>query len=195
MIIKSATFIKSSPTLKDCPTPLQPEFAFFGRSNVGKSSLINALTQRKTLAKASNTPGKTRLLNFFLINDQWQIVDLPGYGYAKANDTEKKSWLNTIQNFLTKRETLKKVFLLIDASIPPQRIDLEMLGSFVAERIDFAIIFTKIDKSTQKERSKNFKLFTKELSKITRIPPLFFSVDNISGKGRDDVLNYIETLL
>jgi GTP-binding protein len=180
MLITSATFITSASKLSQCPPPLYPEFAFFGRSNVGKSSLINMLTQRNTLAKCSITPGKTRLFNFFLINNQRQLVDLPGYGYAKASDKEKTSWLNTTQTFLTKRTSLKKLFLLIDASIPPQKIDKEMLQTLTDERIDFAIIFTKIDKASQKERAKNLKLFKQEMSKITSSPPPLFFVDNTS---------------
>jgi len=201
-MITSAQFITSAAKIEQCPPPLHPEFAFFGRSNVGKSSLINTLTQRKSLAKASNTPWKTRLFNFFLINEQRQIVDLPGYGYAKTNDKEKKSWLDTIQKFLTTRKTLKKVFLLIDGSIPPQKIDLEMIKTLVAEQINFTIIFTKIDKVSQKEKAKNLKEFQ---NKFHNFSPLIgrngeaeggmFQISNKTWKGRDELLNYIESLL
>lgn len=146
MHIISAEFITSAAKLSQCPEAQYSEFAFFGRSNVGKSSLINMLTQRKELAKFSNKPGKTRLFNFFLINNAWMLVDLPGYGYAKASDREKTQWLDLTQEFLMKRNALKKIFLLIDASIPPQKIDLAMIESFVEENIDFALVFTKNDK-------------------------------------------------
>ncbi|MDR0607865.1 MAG: ribosome biogenesis GTP-binding protein YihA/YsxC [Candidatus Peribacteria bacterium] len=180
MLITSAQFVTSAATLQQCPPSLFPEFAFFGRSNVGKSSLINMLTQRHNLAKASSSPGKTRLFNFFLINEARYLVDLPGYGYAKASDSEKTTWLDMTQEFLMKREALKKVFLLIDASIPPQRIDIEMIQSFVEEQIDFSIVFTKHDKGTQKDRSTYLKLFKQELQKLTSTPPPLFFVSNIS---------------
>ena len=192
MPIKSAQFITSAAKLSQCPEEQYPEFAFFWRSNVGKSSLINMLTQRKELAKFSNKPGKTRLFNFFLINENWQLVDLPWYGYAKASVAEKTKWLDLTQEFLLKRTSLKKVFLLIDASIPPQKIDLEMIEAFNAENIDFAIVFTKIDKASQKERSKNLKLFKQALQKISVPTPLLFFVANITWKGRDELLSYIE---
>ena len=199
MHIQSVQFITSASTLQQCPPPLYPEFAFFGRSNVGKSSLINTLTQRRSLAKISNTPWKTRLFNFFLINEQRQIIDLPWYGYAKANDKERKSWLNITQEFLTTRKTLKKVFLLIDASIPPQNIDLEMIASFIKEHINFTIVFTKIDKISQKERHKITGDFIRRLQKIAEdfsatTPPLL-QISNKTWKSRDELLNYIETLI
>jgi len=195
MLIQSAQFITSAAKLSQCPPPLYPEFAFFGRSNVGKSSLINLLTQRKELAKYSNKPGKTRLFNFFLINESWQIVDLPGYGYAKASDAERKKRLDMTQEFLLKRQSLKEIFLLIDGSIPPQKIDLEMIESFVVERLPFSIVFTKIDKVSQKEKHKITEDFKRKLQKIiTPLPPLL-SVSNISGKGRDELLKHIECLL
>ena len=191
MLIKSSQFITSAAKLDQCPPPSYPEFVFFGRSNVGKSSLINMLVQRKDLAKASNTPGKTRLFNFFLINEQRQIVDLPGYGYAKASDKEKIQWLNMTQEFMTSRTSLKHIFLLINGSIPPQKIDLEMVQSFIEEKLPFSLVFTKIDKVSQKEFSKNQKLFKQELQKITSTPPLFFFVTNTTGKGRDKLLSFI----
>ncbi len=193
-----ASFITSAANFQQCPPPSVPEVAFFGRSNVGKSSLINTLTQRKTLAKASGTPGKTRLINFFLIKEkrgdeeiQRQIVDLPGYGYAKAGEKEKKSRLDATQTFLTRRPTLQRLFLLIDASIPPQKIDLEMIKTLVEAEIPLALIFTKIDKSTQKDRSRHLSAFSLQLKQLTKktIDQLFIS--NKNGKGREEILNYV----
>lgn len=195
MKISSAEFVKSATTIAQCPNLNLPEFAFFGRSNVWKSSLINMLTQKKTLAKCSNTPWKTRLFNFFIINNEWLLVDLPWYGYAKAWNREKTMWLDFSQNYLTKRETLKHTFLLIDWSIPPQKIDLEMIKSFLEEWIQFSIVFTKCDKSNQKERSKNQKLFKSELDKIMENLPIMFYVDNLHWKGRDEILDFIDSLL
>lgn len=195
MKISSAVFVTSAAKLSQCPPPSYPEFAFFGRSNVGKSSLINMLTQRKELAKYSNKPGKTRLFNFFLINDTWQLVDLPGYGYAKASDTEKTKWLDMTQDFLLKRESIKKVFLLIDASIPPQKIDIAMIESFLEENVNFSLVFTKTDKGSQKDRGKYLREFKQILQKLSITPPLLFFVSNTSGKGRDELLSYIETLV
>ena len=205
MKILSTQFITSAAKLDQCPPPSYPEFAFFGRSNVGKSSLINMLMQRKGLAKASNTPGKTRLFNFFLLEyeKEWkgvvQIVDLPGYGYAKAWDKEKIKWLNMTQEFLTSRTSLKQIFLLIDGSIPPQKIDVEMIESFMEEGLPFSLVFTKIDKASQKVRHKITEDFARRLQKISEdfsVPaPLLFFVSNVSGKGRDELLNYIESLV
>lgn len=195
MKIISAEFIKSAPNLLQCPNLNLPEFAFFGRSNVGKSSLINMLTQRKDLAKCSNIPWKTKLFNFFLINKERVLVDLPWYGYAKTWNKEKKEWLDFTQEFLSKRNTLKKTFLLIDWSLPPQKIDIEMMKCFLEESIDFVLVFTKLDKSSQKERSKNQKLFNEELKKIGLDSPILFNVDNVHGKWRDELLSFIEWLL
>lgn len=195
MKISSAEFVKSATTIPQCPKPQIPEFAFFWRSNVGKSSLINMLTQRKTLAKCSNTPWKTRLFNFFIINNERMLVDLPGYGYAKAWNKEKTMWLDFTQNYLSTREVLKYTFLLIDWSIPPQKIDLEMIKSFEEEWIKFALVFTKLDKSNQKERSKNQKLFKEELKKIIDYSPISFQVDNIHWKWRDEILDFIGSQL
>lgn len=199
MINITSSFITSAANIQQCPPPSLPEVAFFGRSNVGKSSLINTLAQRKSLAKASITPGKTRLINFFFIsyhhNDQeiqLQIVDLPWYGYAKAGEKEKKSWLDTTQTFLTQRQTLKRLFLLIDASIPPQKIDLEMIQTLAEAKIKFALIFTKIDKSSQKLRAKYQKEFRQQLQKILPTTPIDqFFISNATGKGRNEILEYI----
>ena len=195
MKITSAEFIKSVADIKQCPNLNLPEFAFFWRSNVWKSSLINMLTQRKDLAKCSKIPWKTRLFNFFVINKSRIIVDLPWYWYAKAWNQEKKQWLDLAQEFLSNRKSLKKTFLLIDWSITPQKIDFEMMQCFIDENIDFAIIFTKLDKCNQKDRSKNQKIFNEEMKKIWLNSIESFSVDNIHWKWRDELLSFIESVL
>ena len=195
MKITSAEFIKSVADIKQCPNLNLPEFAFFWRSNVWKSSLINMLTWRKNLAKCSKIPWKTKLFNFFLINDSRVIVDLPGYGYAKSWEKERKSWLDFTQKFLNTRSTLKNTFLLIDGSIPPQKIDIEMIKCFMEEWIDFSIVFTKLDKCNQKDRSKNKKLFDEEMKKIWLISYEKFFVDNIHWKWRDELLSFVESML
>ncbi len=195
MKITSAEFIKSSPDIKQCPNLNLPEFAFFWRSNVWKSSLINMLTQRKDLAKCSKIPWKTKLFNFFLINNSRVIVDLPGYGYAKSWEKERKNRLDFTQEFLSTRDTLKNTFLLIDSSISPQRIDIEMIKCFIEEWIKFSIVFTKSDKCNQKERSKNFKLFNEEMKKIWLTKYENFVVDNIHWKWREELILSIENLL
>ena len=195
MKITSAEFIKSVADIKQCPNLNLPEFAFFWRSNVWKSSLINMLTQRKSLAKCSKIPWKTKLFNFFVINNSWVIVDLPGYGYAKSWEKERKSWLDFAQKFLNTRRTLKNTFLLIDWSIPPQKIDIEMIKCFMEELIDFSIVFTKLDKCNQKDRSKNKKLFDEEMKKIWLVSYEKFFVDNIHWKWRDELLFFVESML
>ena len=195
MKITSAEFIKSVVDIKQCPNLNLPEFAFFWRSNVWKSSLINMLTQRKDLAKCSKIPWKTKLFNFFVINNSRVIVDLPGYGYAKSWEKERKSWLDFTQEFLSTRNNLKNTFLLIDGSIPPQKIDIEMIKCFIEEWIEFSIVFTKLDKCNQKDRSKNQKLFDGEMKKIWLKSYKNFFVDNIHWKWREELLWFIETML
>lgn len=195
MKITSAEFIKSVADIKQCPNLNLPEFAFFGRSNVGKSSLINMLTQRKDLAKCSKIPWKTKLFNFFIINNSRVIVDLPGYGYAKSWEKERKWWLDFTQEFLSTRNTLKNTFLLIDGSIPPQKIDVEMIKCFMGEWIDFSIVFTKLDKCNQKERSKNQRLFNEKMKEIWLSSYKNFTVDNVHWKWRDELLSFIESML
>ena len=195
MKISSAEFIKSVVDIKQCPNLNLPEFAFFWRSNVWKSSLINMLTQRKELAKCSKIPWKTKLFNFFIINNSRIIVDLPWYGYAKSWEKERKGWLDFTQEFLSTRNSLKMTFLLIDGSIPPQKIDIEMIKCFIEEWIDFSIIFTKLDKCNQKDRSKNKRLFDEEMKKIWLKSYESFSVDNIHWKWRDELLSFIEGVL
>ena len=195
MKITSAEFIKSVINIRECPNLNLPEFTFFWRSNVWKSSLINMLTQRKNLAKCSKIPWKTKLFNFFIINKSWIIVDLPWYGYAKSWEKEKKSRLDFTQNFLNSRKTLKHTFLLIDWSIPPQKIDIEMIKCFIEDWIKFSIVFTKLDKCNQKTRNKNIKLFDEEIKKIWLESYKKFFVDNTNWKWREELLFFIESSL
>ncbi len=195
MKITSAEFIKSVIDIKQCPKTNLPEFAFFWRSNVWKSSLINIFTQRKNLAKCSKIPWKTKLFNFFIINNERIIVDLPGYGYAKSWENERKNWLDFTQQFLNTRDSLKHTFLLIDWSIPPQKIDIEMIKCFIEDWINFSLVFTKLDKCNQKNRSKNQKLFDEEMKKIWLISYKKFFVDNIHWTWKNEILSFIEWVI
>ena len=192
MLIKEAVFIVSNTEIKNCPTDKKPEFAFIGRSNVGKSSLINMLTGKKGLAKTSGTPGKTQLINHFLINDTWYIVDLPGYGYAKASKSMRSNWEKFIADYLTKRETLINIFVLLDVRLEPQKIDLEFMNWCGEKGLPFSMVFTKIDKLSSSVLQKNLAKYKKEmLNYWEEMPPLFTS-SCITADGREPILNYIE---
>lgn len=192
MKITSAEFIKSASKLSECPPAEYPEFALVGRSNVGKSSLINMLAQRKQLAKSSVTPGKTQLLNYFLINKNWYLVDLPWYGYAKYSKTKRIDWMDTMQEYLTQRPTLKTVFVLIDWSIAPQAIDFEFIKVLNEEDIPFEIIVTKTDKSNQKELHKNMTEFQNlYIQKFGSAPELLMT-SSAKWRWKDKVLDRIE---
>ena len=195
MIITSAEFIKSASKLSECPLAEYPEFALVGRSNVGKSSLINMITQRKQLAKSSVTPWKTQLLNYFLINKNWYLVDLPGYGYAKYSKTKRIEWMDTMQEYLTQRQSLKTVFVLVDGSIPPQTIDLEFMEVLKEDQIPFEIIITKTDKTNQKELHKHMTLFQNTYQDRFWETPLVFMTSSVKGRGKDKILEKIESLL
>lgn len=194
-IITSAQFIKSASKFSECPPAQYPEFALVGRSNVGKSSLINMLTQRKQLAKASVTPGKTQLLNYFLINESRYLVDLPGYGYAKYSKTKRIDWMDTMQEYLTKRESLKKVFILVDGSIPPQDIDFDFMDVLTEDQISFEIIVTKTDKTNQKELYKNSTAFQKKYEERFHKKPELFMTSSVKGRGKDQILKRIDDIL
>lgn len=192
MIIKEAVFVKSSQTNQDCPTHKLPEYAFIGRSNVGKSSLINMLTGRKSLAKTSGKPGKTRLINHFLINEDWYLVDLPGYGYASASKSDIKKWATFIDDYILNRKNLLCTFVLIDSRLPLQKIDLDFMSWLADNQIAFSMIFTKVDKSSKTKQQSNFASFKKEFLKYwAAFPPYFFSSAE-NGIGRDEILGYIE---
>lgn len=192
MLIKSATFVSSAAQLNQCPPGNKPEFAFIGRSNVGKSSLINMLVDQKGLAKTSSTPGKTQLLNYFIINEKWYLVDLPGYGFAKVSRTEREKWEKRLFEYLRKRENLYCVFVLIDSRLEPQKNDLDMINWLGENQIPIAILFTKTDKLKPRELENNCNVWRIALSKYWDDLPtmIITSADNKSGK--DEVLDFIE---
>jgi GTP-binding protein len=192
MQISIATFIASSPSLKNCPDSDYPEFAFIGRSNVGKSSLINMLTGNKSLAKVSGTPGKTRLINHFLINDSWYLVDLPGIGFAKTSKEEGRKIETMIEGYLLRRNNLHLTFLLIDSRHLPQKIDLDFMAWLNRNHIPFLILFTKTDKLTKSQQTSNPSLYRKTLIETLNIDPEFILTSSEKKMGREEVLEVIE---
>jgi GTP-binding protein len=191
MIIKTAIFKVSSTDLKGCPKPTMPEYAFIGRSNVGKSSLINMLCNRKELAHTSSNPGKTISMNYFLINDAWYLVDLPGYGYARRSKSLRKQWENTLTNYLNKRENLVNLFVLIDSRIPPQAADVNFINQIGEKGIPFSIVFTKTDKLKPGELENKTQLFKDTLLEYWEELPPMFNTSSLNNKGRDDLLKFI----
>lgn len=192
MNIYSAEFIKSSKLIEDCPEGNKPEYAFIGRSNVGKSSLINMLTNKKGLAKTSSTPGKTQLINHFLINDNWYLTDLPGYGYAKASKTNRAAFSKMIEKYVLSRKNLVNLFVLIDARHLPLKIDIDFINWLGESGIPFSLIFTKLDKVTQKEFSFNFKKYSQELRKTWDDLPEIFKSSSEKKIGKEEILSFIE---
>lgn len=192
--IKSAQFVISNTDITKCPSDSKPEYAFIGRSNVGKSSLINMLTERKSLAKTSGRPGKTQLINHFIINDEWYLVDLPGYGYAKASKTSRMKWEKFIAEYLTKREELLNVFVLLDCRLEPQKIDMEFMNWCGEKEIPFSMVFTKIDKVSSSVLQKNLAKYKKEMLKYWEEIPPVFTTSAESKFGREKLLNYIERI-
>ena len=191
MIIKSAEFLISNTDPKICPEPNKPEFAFIGRSNVGKSSLINMLVERKQLAKVSSTPGKTQTINHFIINNAWYLVDLPGYGYAKVSKEARWSFGKMIENYLESRENLFCTFILIDSRLPLQDIDLSFINWMGKKSLPIALILTKTDKLKQSELGKSkFAIETTLLKTWEQLPPLFITSSE-KKSGRDKVLSFI----
>jgi len=194
MQISEATFFISNTDIEKCPPPKLPEYAFIGRSNVGKSSLINMLTGKKNLAKTSGTPGKTRLINHFLINTKWYLVDLPGYGYAKVSKSSKATWDKMIRDYLLKRKSLMNVFVLVDSRLEPQKIDLAFIDWLGEKKVPFSIVFTKSDKLKKQQIIYSVENYKKELKKNWEaLPPLFISSAE-KKTGRDEILNYIEEI-
>ncbi len=192
MIIKSAEFVVSNKEISKLPKDNKPEYAFIGRSNVGKSSLINMLTGQKKLAKTSGTPGKTRLINHFLINADWYVVDLPGYGYAQVSKTSRKEFSTFIEEYLLTRQTLVCVFVLIDARHEPLKNDLEFINWLGEKGVPFVLVFTKTDKITTNKLNQNVSAYQKILKKYwEKLPPVFYS-SAINGTGRDEILDFIE---
>lgn len=206
MFIKSAAYIISSPDYTNCPAPDKPEYAFIGRSNVGKSSLINMLTDNQKLAKTSGSPGKTQLINHFAVEswkgeeapmgykkpDTWFIVDLPGYGFAKVSQTSRRRWEQMIENYLRKRENLVNVFVLIDSRHSPQKLDLDFIDQLRKWEVPFTLIFTKSDKENQRTVSANVKAFFEAMRKTWQFLPQFFLTSATKKSGREKILAFLE---
>ncbi|MEE4177970.1 MAG: ribosome biogenesis GTP-binding protein YihA/YsxC [Bacteroides sp.] len=193
MVIRSAEFIKSSPSLAECPESTLPEYAFIGRSNVGKSSLINSITGFSKLAKISSSPGKTQLINHFLINEAWYLTDLPGFGFAKVPVRIKRKWDNMIRNFLLKRPNLVCSFLLIDIRHEPLKNDLEFMAWMGSRGIPFYLVFTKADKLTHNQRQSSIAAYMKVLSEQWEPLPPYVATSSETGLGREDILELIES--
>lgn len=194
MEITSAEYVISSPDYSKCPAPDKAEYAFIGRSNVGKSSVINMLCNNQKLAKTSGTPGKTQLINHFIINKSWYIVDLPGYGFAKVSLRDRRRWEQMIENYLRKRENLVNVFVLLDSRHSPQKIDLDFVNQLGEWQIPFALIFTKADKETQRLVAANVKAFLDAMRKEWEFLPAHFVTSAIKKLGRDKLLKFIGDL-
>ena len=194
MIIKTAEYLQSEADWRKCPPPNIPEYAFIGRSNVGKSSLINMLTNNKSLAKTSSKPGKTQTINHFLINKNWYLVDLPGYGFAKTSKTNREKWPKMISDYLLFRENLQVVFVLVDARLEPQRIDIDFINTLGENGTPFAIIFTKTDKVSGSKTMSNMQKMKNILSETWEELPLMMQSSAISGAGKEEILNFIEEI-
>ena len=194
MEIKTAEFLISNSRADMCPQSSLPEYAFIGRSNVGKSSLINMLTGRKALAMTSSTPGKTMLINHFIINGNWHLVDLPGYGYAKRGKKEMEKLKSLIMHYVLDREELTCLFVLIDSRIPPQAIDLEFIRFLGENGVPFSIVFTKADKPKFNELKRNVQAFLDRLSEEWDELPPHFITSSESKRGREELLDYIDSI-
>jgi len=204
MVITSSTYLISSPSIDKCPVADRPEYAFIGRSNVGKSSLINMITGNEKLAKTSRTPGKTQLINHFTIQSQpdngkgpkqdWYLVDLPGYGFAKVSQQQRKSWERMIEDYLRKRENLVNVFVLIDGRHEPQKIDLEFINKLGEWQIPFCIVVTKSDKETQAIVQKNVKSFLNAMRKTWQFLPRIIVSSAVKKLGKQKILELIEEM-
>jgi len=191
MVINSSVYVISSPDYTQCPKPDRPEYAFIGRSNVGKSSLINMIVNNEKLAKTSGTPGKTQLINHFNINNEWYLVDLPGYGFAKVSMSNRKKWEKMIEDYLRKRENLVNVFILIDSRHGPQKNDLEFVNKLGEWQIPFCLVFTKADKENQRTVAKNVKDFLDKMRMTWQFLPQHFVTSTIKKMGRDKILELI----
>lgn len=191
MEIKEAEFIVSNSDVAKCPAADRPEYAFIGRSNVGKSSLINMLTGKKSLAKTSGRPGKTQLINHFLINKEWYLVDLPGYGYAKVPKAERMKWEKFLKKYILKRENLYCLFVLIDSRHEAQKVDLDFMEWLGISGIPFSIIFTKTDKLKPEELEANLKAYETKMFETWETMPGYFASSAESGAGKDDILAFV----
>jgi GTP-binding protein len=198
MEIIDAKYLISSPSIAECPKPDKPEYAFIGRSNVGKSSLINMLCNKKELAKVSNSPGKTQLINHFTITSdnkkEWYLVDLPGYGYAKRSIAMRKTWQKMIAGYIKERQNLLNLFVLIDSRLDPQKIDLDFINSLGEWQVPFALVFTKADKSTQRETAANVKNFLATLRENWEFLPPHFVTSSVKHLGAKGLLKFIDDL-
>ena len=194
MEVVKAEFVVSNATVEKCPKPDRYEYAFIGRSNVGKSSLINMLTNNKKLAKTAARPGKTQLINHFLINDMWYMVDLPGYGYARTSETARRQFEKMIRDYILKRENLVCLFVLIDSRLEPQKIDLEFMEWLGENEVPFAIIFTKADKLSGGKAKDNVNKYLKKLSEQWEELPPYFLSSSEKKLGRKEILDYIESI-
>ncbi len=195
MHIYEAKFVTSVADIAMLPEPWLPEFAVIGRSNVGKSTLINMLTQRAWLAKSSSTPGKTQLINIFSVNEKFLFIDLPWYGYAKANIVNRQQWIDRTRDYVTTRTSLRQLFVLIDGSIPPQQIDLDFCHTLHQDKVPFAIVITKTDKAPQREIDKNIAILKQQLQAFIPTLPQILSSSSKKNRGRDHIMSYIETLI
>jgi GTP-binding protein len=194
MEIKEARFVMSNTDVKKCPAPDKPEYAFIGRSNVGKSSLINRLTNKKSLAKISGKPGKTRLINHFLINEEWYLVDLPGYGYAEVPKKERLKWEQFIKRYILQRENLYCLFVLVDSRHEPQKPDLDFMEWLGISQIPFTIIFTKTDKLKPEELKTNLKKYEDKMFETWETMPGYYISSAETGAGTEEILGFIELL-
>src|ERR1700754_2538505 len=194
MDIHSAVYVISSPDYTKSPSPDRPEYAFIGRSNVGKSSLINMICNNEKLAKTSGTPGKTQLINHFNIDDTWYIVDLPGYGFAKVSQSQRKKWEKMIEDYLRKRENLVNVFILIDSRHGPQKNDLEFVNQLRQWQVPFVLAFTKADKENQRTVAANVKDFLAKMRETWQFLPQHFVTSVVKKMGRDKILSLIEEM-
>lgn len=195
MEIHKTQFVKSSSDLSQCPETTLPEIAFIGRSNVGKSSLVNMLTNNKKLAKVSGKPGKTQLINHFLIDETWHLVDLPGYGWARVAKTEKERWGAMIHDYLLERPQLVNVFVLVDSRLEPQKIDVEFINWLGEKGVPFAIIFTKADKQSKNKTQSAVARYHRVLKATWEEIPYSMVTSSVSKEGRDTVLNYISEVI
>ena len=194
MKITEAIFLQSNTDYEKCPKPDKPEYAFIGRSNVGKSSLINALVQKKNLAKTSQTPGKTQLINHFQIDKKWYLVDLPGYGYAKVSKTDREKFEKMIHEYLENRENLIYTFVLVDIRHEPQKLDMDFMNNLGEQGIPFCIVFTKADKLSQTAVNKSLEVYQAQMLETWEEMPQFFVTSSVNGSGRDEILATIDSL-
>ena len=194
MLIKTAVYMQSEVDWRKCPPPVFPEYAFIGRSNVGKSSLINMLVNNKSLAKTSSKPGKTQTINHFIVNKNWYLVDLPGYGFAKTSKTNRQKWHKMISDYLLFRENLQLVFVLVDSRLEPQQIDVDFINNLGESDVPFAIIFTKTDKNSSGKTLSNIQKMKNTLSETWESLPVMMKSSAVSGLGREEILNFIEEI-